>query len=68
MSKTSAMPKFGVVFAEKILGILLLSIGIVLTYETYTYPSNAGMAGPVFIIIGVILVAFGAMMLLAKTG
>ncbi len=68
MSKTGAMPKFGVVFAEKILGILLLSIGVVLTYETYTYPTNPGMAGPIFIIIGVILVAFGAIMLLAKTG
>ena len=68
MSKAGAMPKFGVVFAEKILGILLLSIGIVLTYETYTYPASAGMAGPIFIIVGVILVAFGAIMLLAKTG
>ena len=66
MSKT--MPRFGVVFAEKVLGIVLLAIGIILTYETYANPTAAGMAGPVFIVIGVIIVAFGIAMILAKTG
>jgi hypothetical protein len=66
MSKT--MPKFGVVFAEKVLGILLLAIGIVLTYETYVNSTDAGMAGPIFIVVGVILTAFGIVLILAKTG
>jgi hypothetical protein len=68
MSKPKTMPTFGVVFAEKILGIVLLAVGIILTYETYTNPTDAGMAGPIFVIIGVILVAFGIAMILAKTG
>jgi hypothetical protein len=65
MSKTR--PTFGVAFAEKILGIVLLAIGIILTYETYNNPTVAGVPGPAFIIIGVILVAFGIVMILAKT-
>jgi len=67
MNKTNTMPRFGLVFAEKILGILLLSVGIVLTYETYTYSSSVGILGSIFIIIGVILVALGIVMILAKT-
>jgi hypothetical protein len=65
MSKTG--PTFGVVFAEKVLGIVLFFIGIILTYETYTNQEYAGMAGPIFIIVGVILTAFGIVMILAKT-
>jgi hypothetical protein len=66
MSKT--MPNFGVAFAEKVLGILLLAIGIILTYETYANSADAGMAGPIFIMVGVILTAFGIVLILAKTG
>ncbi|MBS7657280.1 hypothetical protein KEJ33_05090 [Candidatus Bathyarchaeota archaeon] len=67
MGKPRTIPKFGIVFAEKVLGILLLSIGIILTYETYTYPTIAGMVGPLFIIIGVILIAFGVILIITKT-
>jgi hypothetical protein len=67
MSETKTMPRFGAVLAEKILGIVLLAVGIILTYETYTNPTDIGMAGPIFVIVGVILVAFGIVMILAKT-
>jgi hypothetical protein len=65
MSETKST--FGVVLAEKILGVALLAVGIILTYETYTNPAIAGLPEPVFLIIGVILVAFGIVMILAKT-
>jgi hypothetical protein len=65
MSKTR--PTFGIVLAEKILGVLLLAIGIILTYETYNNPTVAGMTGPFVLIVGVIMVAFGIIMILAKT-
>jgi len=65
MSKS--MPKFGVVFAEKVLGILLLAIGLVLTYETYGNQSVAGNLGSVFLLVGVVMAAFGVILILAKT-
>jgi hypothetical protein len=61
------MPKFGVVFAEKVLGILLLAIGLVLTYETYGNQSVAGNLGSVFLLVGVVMAAFGVILILAKT-
>jgi hypothetical protein len=65
MSKTR--PTFGVMLAEKILGVALLAVGIILTYETYSNPTVAGLPEPIFLIIGVIIVAFGIVMILAKT-
>ena len=65
MSK--AIPKFGVVFAEKVLGILLFAIGTVLSYETYGNKAAAGTLGSIFLIIGIIMAAFGIILILAKT-
>ncbi len=65
MSKS--IPKFGVVFAEKVLGILLFAIGLVLTYETYGNQTVAGNLGSVFLLIGIIMAAFGIILILAKT-
>ena len=65
MSKS--IPKLGVVFAEKVLGILLFAVGIVLSYETYGNQTVAGTLGSIFLIIGVIMAAFGVILILAKT-
>ena len=65
MSKS--IPKFGVVFAEKVLGILLFAIGLVLTYETYGNQTVAGNLGSVFLLIGIVMAAFGIILILAKT-
>ena len=65
MSKS--IPKFGVVFAEKVLGILLFAIGLVLTYETYGNQTGAGNLGSVFLLIGIVMAAFGIILILAKT-
>ena len=65
MSKS--VPKFGVVFAEKVLGILLLAIGLLLSYDTYGNQGAAGTLGSVFLLLGVVMAAFGIILILAKT-
>ena len=65
MSKS--VPKFGIVFAEKVLGILLFAIGMVLSYETYGNQTVAGTLGSIFLLIGIVMAAFGIILILAKT-
>ena len=65
MSKS--VPKFGVVFAEKVLGILLLAIGLLQSYDTYGNQGAAGTLGSVFLLLGVVMAAFGIILILAKT-
>ena len=58
---------FGLNLAEKILGLLLVIIGVALTYYTYSNQSAAGMATSYFIAAGIILTILGITMLVAKT-
>ena len=57
----------GLVFVEKILGFILLIVGIMLAYYTNTYISDLGGIGFLFIMAGVILAALGLIMFIAKT-
>jgi len=58
---------FILVYAEKIIGIILALIGVALTYNTYSNQSAAGWAAGYFIPIGVFLIFLGLAMLLVKT-
>ena len=54
VSKTT-LP-FGISFAERIIGVVLLIIGGLLAYYTQTHPSAAGAAAPFGLAAGIILV------------
>jgi len=58
---------FILVYAEKIIGIILALIGGALTYNTYTNQSAAGWGAGYFTAIGVFLVFLGLLMLIVKT-
>jgi len=58
---------FILVYAEKIIGIILALIGIALTYNTYNNQSAAGWAAGYFTAIGVFLILLGLLMMIVKT-
>jgi len=58
---------FILVYAERIIGIIMALIGVALTYNTYTNQSAAGWATGYFTAIGIFLILLGLTMLLVKT-
>jgi len=58
---------FIVVYAERILGIIIALIGVALTYNTYNNPQAAGWAYGYFTGIGIFLILLGLTMLIVKT-
>lgn len=58
----------GLLFAEKILGIVLIIIGAFITYLTATNPptGDAGIFSSIFIVIGIVILGIGILLLLAK--
>lgn len=58
---------FGLVFLEKILGIIIAVMGALLTYYTYNSPSIPAIASFFFMVAGVILIVVGLLLLIAKT-
>jgi hypothetical protein len=54
--------------AEKIFGIVLIIIGALITYLTATGPptGDAGMFSNIFIIVGIVILAIGIILLIAK--
>ena len=59
---------FGIAFLEKILGIIIAVIGALLAYFTYQSPGVPAIASFFFLGAGLILVAVGAILVVAKTG
>jgi len=55
------------VYAERVLGIIIALIGAALTYNTYNNPQAAGWAYGYFTAIGIFLIFLGLTMLIAKT-
>ena len=64
MSEESPM---SMVFAEKIFGIVLTCLGIILAYNTVANMAVAGMTGAFSIIGGIILVLLGIILLTSQT-
>ena len=58
---------FGVAFAEKIIGIILVVVGAALTYYTYVSTEAAGMSANFFSAAGVILIILGALLVIVET-
>jgi hypothetical protein len=59
----------GLLVAEKLVGIILIIIGAVVTYLTSTGPpaGDAGTYSSLFIVFGVILLIIGVFLLIANT-
>ncbi len=57
---------FILVYAERIIGIILTLIGVALTYNTYTNQSAAGWAAGYFTAIGIFLILLGLALLIVK--
>jgi hypothetical protein len=54
--------------AEKIFGVILIIVGAIITYLTATSPptGDTGMFADIFIIVGIIILAIGILLLIAK--
>ncbi|RLI36451.1 hypothetical protein DRO55_03515 [Candidatus Bathyarchaeota archaeon] len=57
----------GLILAEKLMGIIILIMGVLLSYYTYENIEAAGVSAVVFIIAGIALIILGIIMLIAKT-
>jgi hypothetical protein len=66
VKKMSKSMMFGISFIEKILGLILLIIGIILTYYTFTNKIVAGLAVPYFISAGILIMITGIILLIVK--
>ena len=64
MSEESPM---SMVFAEKIFGIVLACLGLILTYNTVTNMAVAGMTGTFSIIGGLIMMLLGIILFISQT-
>lgn len=58
---------FGLTIMEKLVGLLLMLIGIIIFYVTYTNISSIGSYPIIFLVAGLILIGLGIVMLTAKT-
>ncbi len=58
----------GLLLVEKILGIVLIIIGALITYLTATSPptGDAGIFSSIFIVIGIVILGIGILLLIAK--
>ncbi|MCD6088181.1 hypothetical protein J7K07_00460 [Candidatus Bathyarchaeota archaeon] len=54
------------IYAERVLGVLLILIGAALTYNTYIDPSVAGLGANYFMSLGVFLIFLGLLILAVK--
>lgn len=56
----------GLAVAEKILGIIILIIGILLSYNTYTNIEAARLGANIFFATGIALVILGLILIIAR--
>ena len=64
MSEKKAL---GLIATEKILGLIILIIGAILTYYTQTSPEAAKLLTGFFTFTGITLIILGTIMIIAKT-
>ena len=63
---SSTLP-IGLTIVEKLLGLIMIAIGAITFYVTYTNLSSAPAPAP-FLLASIILVVVGIFLILAKTG
>lgn len=56
----------GLVVAEKIFGVIIIIIGILMTYNTYNEMKAAGLGAAVFLVTGFGLIVLGLILATAK--
>jgi len=57
----------GLSVLEKMVGIVIMIIGAILTYQTYENMKAAGLSAGLFIAFGVAIFVVGAVLTIAKT-
>ena len=67
MASMSEKYDFILIYVERFIGIIIALIGAALVYNTYTNQSAAGWAAGYFTAIGIFLILWGLLMLIAKT-
>lgn len=67
MSKERKTAALSLIFAEKISGLILLIVGVVLAYNSNMYMKDLGALGAFSIIVGAVLAFLGILMILAKS-
>lgn len=65
MSKEGKAP-IGLAVAEKFFGLLIILIGVIAIYVTYTNIGSVGSYPGIFILAGFALIAFGVFLILVK--
>jgi len=58
---------FGITFAEKFFGLIVVIIGAVITYYTFTSASALGGFTGFFGVLSIFLLAIGVFLIIAKT-
>jgi len=57
----------GLTFMEKLIGLVMIAIGAITFYVTYTNLGSAGASPILFLAAGLTLVVLGFLLLIAKT-
>lgn len=65
MSKGEA--PIGLTIMEKLVGLIIMLIGIIIFWVTYTNISSIGYHPVIFLVAGLILIGLGVVMVTAKT-
>jgi len=65
MSKGEA--PIGLTIMEKLVGLIIMLIGIIIFWVTYTNLSNIGSHPIIFLVTGLILIGLGVVMVTSKT-
>ncbi len=56
----------GIVVAEKIFGVIIIIIGILMTYNTYNEMKAAGLGATVFLVTAIALIILGLIVTTAR--
>jgi len=65
LSKERRSTALSLIFAEKISGLILLIVGVILAYNSNT--KDLGALGAFFIMVGAVLAFLGILMIVAKS-
>jgi uncharacterized membrane protein len=66
LSKGRRSTALSLIFMEKISGLILLIVGIILAYNSSIYMKDLGAVGKFSIAVGAMLVFLGILMMVAK--
>ena len=67
MSREGSSINLLLVFVEKISGIILTIVGLILAYYTYVSIGELKAVGSFFLLVGIILIFLGILMFVAKS-